>query len=89
MKRYFVFDPDLQTAFGGQLNECQILAYELMQIDKFELLLIGRALPELGQIQVMQHAYPEGYKFIGKGPLVSLGRILSAVRENPLGLIDA
>ena len=89
MKRYFVFDSDLQTAFGGQLSECQTLAYELTQIDKFELLLIGRVLPELWQIQVMQHVYPEGYKFIGKGPLVSLSKILSAVRENPLVMIDA
>ena len=89
MKHYFAFDPTYKTAFVGRLSKCQLLASEITAKGDFELLLIGRVLPELGQIQVMQHVYPEGYKFIGKGPLVSLRKILSAVRENPLGLIDA
>ena len=89
MKRYFAFDPTCKTAIGGHLSECQLLASEITARGDFELLLIGRLLPELRQIQVMQHVYPEGYKFIGKGPLVSLGKILSAVRENRLGMSDA
>lgn len=89
VKQYFTFDPKCQRAFGGQLAKCQLLASELTARGDFELLLIGRALPELGQIQVMQHVYPDGYKFTGKGPLLSLDKVLSAVRENPLGMIDA
>lgn len=89
MKRYFIFDQHISSAQKGTLQDCQSIANELVTTGEFELLLIGREVPSCHQIQVMQHVYKEGYKFLGKGPLVSLPRELCAITESPLRIRDA